>query len=141
MTDVMSRSTSRARFDMVLMTMFALCALVLAAIGIYRLIAYSVQHRTQEIGIRLALGALSRDVRNMVVVQGMRLALIGVVIGVVASVALTRVVSGFLFGVEPHDPAVFVVIPLLLSVVALLAVWLPARRAARVDPLVALRYE
>ena len=141
MTDVLSRSTSRARFNMVLMTMFALCALLLAAIGIYGLMAYSVQQRTQEIGIRMALGAVSRDVRNMVVLQGMRLALVGVIAGLVASVALTRVISGFLFGVQPHDPAIFVAIPVLLGLVALLAVWLPARRAARVDPLVALRYE
>ena len=141
MADVMSRSMSRASFNMLLMTMFALCALMLAAIGIYGLIAYSVQQCTQEIGIRMALGAQSGDVRSMVVMQGMRLALAGIVLGMVLSVALARVMSGFLYGVAPHDPAVFVAIPVVLGVVALIAVWLPARRAARVDPLVALRYE
>jgi hypothetical protein len=141
MADILSRSTSRARFNTVLMTMFAMCALVLAAIGIYGLVTYSVQQRTREIGIRVALGAPSGDVRNMVLVQGMRLAFAGVAIGVVAAVALTRVISGLLFGVQPHDPAILVGVPLFLSGVALLAVWLPARRASRVDPLVALRYE
>ena len=141
MDDIVSRSTSRAQFNMVLMTTFAVCALVLAAVGVYGLVAYSVQQRTQEIGIRVALGALSNDVRNMVLAQGMRLAIVGVAIGVVAAVALARVISGVLFGVQPHDPAVFVGVPILLSGVALLAVWVPARRAARLNPLVALRHE
>jgi putative ABC transport system permease protein len=141
MTEVVSRSISRERFNMLLMTTFALCALALAAIGLYGLLAYAVQQRTQEIGIRIALGALSADVRNMVVFQGMRLTLAGIGLGAIAAVAMSRAISGLLFGVQPHDPATFIGIPILLSFVALVAVWLPARRAARVDPLVALRYE
>ncbi len=141
MNDIVIRSISRERFNMLLMTVFGMSALLLAAIGIYGLIAYSVQQRTQEIGIRMALGAASGDVRSMVVFQGMRLALAGVIIGVGSAFALTRIISSFLFGVQPRDPLVFSGIPLLLSFVALLAVWLPARRASRIDPIVALRYE
>jgi putative ABC transport system permease protein len=141
MTEVVSRSTSRQRFNMLLMTMFGSSALLLAAIGIYGLMAYSVQQRTQEIGIRMALGALAADVRRMIVLQGMRLALVGVVLGVLSAFALSRVITSFLFGVHAHDPGVFVGIPVLLSTVALLAVWLPACRASRVDPVVALRYQ
>ncbi len=141
MTEVVSRSTSRERFNMLLMAVFGSSALLLAAIGIYGLMAYSVQQRTQEIGIRMALGALASDVRNMVVFQGMRLALVGVVIGVAAAFAMTRVIAGFLFGVQARDPGVFVGIPILLSLVALVAVWLPALRASRVAPVIALRAE
>ena len=141
MTDVMSRSTSRQRFNMLLMTIFGVSALLLAAIGIYGLMSYSVQQRTQEIGIRMALGALASDVRNMVVVQGMRLAIVGVVIGVAVALAMARVIAGFLFGVQARDPGVFVGIPVLLSLVALVAVWLPARRASQVAPVIALRTE
>jgi predicted permease len=141
MTEVVSRSTSRQRFNMLLMTVFGASALLLAAIGIYGLMAYSVQQRTQEIGIRMALGALASDVRKMVVVQGMRLALVGVVIGVAAAFAMARVITSFLFGVQARDPGVFVGIPILLSLVALVAVWLPARRASHVAPVIALRTE
>ncbi|RPI57062.1 MAG: ABC transporter permease [Acidobacteria bacterium] len=141
MTEVVSRSTSRERFNMLLMTVFGASALLLAAIGIYGLMAYSVQQRTQEIGIRMALGAMAGDVRNMVVFHGMRLALAGVVIGVAAALALARVITGFLYGVQARDPGVFVGIPILLSLVALLAVWFPARRASRVAPVIALRTE
>jgi predicted permease len=141
MSEVVSRSTSRQRFNMLLMTIFGGSALLLAAIGIYGLMAYSVQQRTQEIGIRLALGALASDVRRMVVCQGMRLALVGVVIGVAAAFALARVIAGFLYGVQARDPGVFVGIPILLSLVALLAVWFPARRASHVAPVIALRTE
>jgi ABC-type antimicrobial peptide transport system permease subunit len=137
----MSRSTSRQRFNMLLMTIFGVSALLLAAIGIYGLMSYSVQQRTQEIGIRMALGALASDVRNMVVVQGMRLAIVGVVIGVAVALAMARVIAGFLFGVQARDPGVFVGIPVLLSLVALVAVWLPARRASQVAPVIALRTE
>jgi predicted permease len=141
MTEVVSRSTSRQRFNMLLMTIFGGSALLLAAIGIYGLMAYSVQQRTQEIGIRMALGALGSDVRRMVVLQGMRLALVGVVIGVAAALALARVIAGFLYGVQARDPGVFVGVPILLSLVALFAVWLPARRASLVAPVIALRAE
>ena len=139
MTEVVSRSTSRQRFNMLLMTVFGSSALLLAAIGIYGLMAYSVEQRAQEIGIRMALGAVASDVRNMVVFQGMRLALLGVAIGIAAALALARVIAGFLYGVQARDPGVFVGIPILLSVVALVAIWLPARRASRVAPVIALR--
>jgi predicted permease len=141
MADVVVRSTARSDFNMVLLTIFAGSALLLAAIGVYGLMAYSVQQRTQEIGIRLALGADSHRVRNMVVVQGMSVALIGVIIGLASAFGLTRVIAGFLFGVTARDPLVFVSVPLLLSAVAFLGVWLPARRAGRVDPVIALRTE
>jgi ABC-type antimicrobial peptide transport system permease subunit len=126
---------------MILLTTFAASALVLAAIGIYGLMASSVQQRTQEIGIRLALGAASHSVRNMVIRQGMGVALVGIAIGVVSAFGLTRLVATFLFGVTARDPVVFVGVPLVLGTVALVGVWLPARRAARVDPVVALRTE
>ena len=141
MEEVVSRSTSRERFNMWLMTVFGASALLLAAIGIYGLMAYAVEQRTQEIGIRLALGAQAAQVKNMVVFQGMRLAVIGVVIGVAAAFGLARFISSFLFGVGTRDPLVFVGVPVLLTIVALLAVWLPARRASRIDPIIALRYE
>jgi predicted permease len=139
MSDVVSRSTSREQFNMWLMTIFGGAALLLAAIGIYGLMAYSVEQRTQEIGIRLALGAPATQVKNMVVMQGMRLAVIGVVIGLAAAFVLARFIAAFLFGVTARDPLVFAGVPVLLTGVALLAVWLPARRASRVDPMTALR--
>ncbi|HEV3061615.1 MAG TPA: FtsX-like permease family protein, partial [Vicinamibacterales bacterium] len=141
MDEIVVRSTARSDFNMILLTTFAVSALLLAAIGIYGLMAYSVQQRTQEIGIRIALGAASDGVRNMVIRQGMGVALLGVAIGVVSAFALTRVIATFLFGVTARDPLVFVSVPALLSAVALLAVWIPARRATRVDPVVALRTE
>lgn len=141
MADVVVRSTSRQRFNMWLMTMFGASALLLAAIGIYGLMAYSVEQRRQEIGIRLSLGADGGSVRRMVIVQGMRLAVAGVVIGLAASWGLARTMSTFLFEIEPRDPLVFAGVPLLLTVVALVAVFLPAWRASKVDPIVALRYE
>jgi putative ABC transport system permease protein len=141
MDEVMARSMSRQRFNMWLMTVFGGSALLLAAIGIYGLMAYSVQQRTQEIGIRLALGAEARHVKNMVVFQGMALTMVGVVVGLASAFGLARVLQSLLFGVQARDPIVFVAVPLVLSAVALLAVWIPARRASRVDPLVALRYE
>ena len=141
MEEVISRSTSRQRFNMLLMTIFGTAALFLAAIGIYGLMAYSVQQRTQEIGIRLALGAGMGNVRQMVVLQGMRLALVGVAVGIGAALGLTRLLSTLLFGVKDKDPAVFTAVAVMLSLVSLLAVWLPARRATRIDPVIALRYE
>jgi ABC-type antimicrobial peptide transport system permease subunit len=123
------------------MTVFGVSALLLAAIGIYGLMAYSVEQRTQEIGIRMALGAQGSQVKNMVVLQGMRLAMVGVIVGVGVSFALARLMSAFLFGVTARDPLVFVGVPLLLTAVALVAVWFPARRASRVDPMIALRYD
>jgi ABC-type antimicrobial peptide transport system permease subunit len=141
MEEVVSRSTSRQRFNMWLMTVFGVCALLLAAIGIYGLMAYSVEQRTQEIGIRLALGASASTVKNMVVRQGMILAIVGVAIGLAAAFGLARLMESLLYGVTTRDPLVFAAVPLLLTIVAFFAVWLPARRASRVDPMVALRYE
>jgi predicted lysophospholipase L1 biosynthesis ABC-type transport system permease subunit len=141
MSGVVATSLSRQRFNMLLMTIFAGAALLLAAIGIYGLMAYSVEQRTQEIGIRLALGAETRKVRRMIVVQGMKLATAGVLIGVLSALGLTRFIRTFLFGVQDRDPMVFIGIPVVLGLVALLAVWLPALRASRVDPITALRYE
>ena len=141
MDQVVRQSTARADFNMALLTIFGCSALLLAAIGIYGLMAYSVRQRTQELGIRMALGAETSRVRNMIVLQGMRLALIGVVIGVAAAFGLARLISDFLFGVKAWDPVVFTTVPLLLSGVALFAVWLPALRATRIDPVKALRCE
>ncbi len=141
MEEVVSNSLSRQKFNMWLMTVFGFTALLLAAIGIYGLMAYSVQQRTQEIGIRLALGARLEQVRNMVVAQGMKLAGVGVVIGIGAAYGLTQFISSFLFGVEAHDVLTFTAVPALLVLVSLAAIWIPARRASRVEPLKALRYE
>jgi putative ABC transport system permease protein len=139
MDNVVRASTARERFNMWLMSVFGASALLLAAIGIYGLMAYTVEQRTPEIGIRLALGAEASQVKNMVVLQGMRLALAGVLVGVAASFWLTRLIASFLYGVQARDPLVFVGVPLVLAVVALLAVWWPARRASAVDPIIALR--
>jgi len=141
MDEVVVQSTAREDFNMVLLTIFGCSALLLAAIGIYGLMAYSVQQRTQELGIRIALGAKSGDVRNLVIFQGMRLAVVGVLIGTVAAFGLTRLIANLLFGVKAWDPLVFVSVPIILCAVALFAVWLPARRATLIDPADALRYE
>jgi putative ABC transport system permease protein len=141
MDDVVSRSISRQRFNMFLMTVFGASALLLAAIGIYGLMAYSVAQRTQEIGIRMALGAEARQVRSMVVTQGMRLAVVGVIVGLGAAWGLSRLMASVLYGVQARDTVVFVAMPALLAIVSFVAVWLPARRASTVDPLVALRYQ
>jgi len=141
MTDVVSLSISRERFNMWLMTVFGAAALLLAAIGIYGLMAYSVEQRTQELGIRMALGAGAPEVRRMVIGQGMRLAGIGLAIGLLAAFGLARLIESFLFGVTTSDPLVFAGVPIVLAVVALIAVWLPAIRASRVHPMQALRYE
>jgi predicted permease len=141
MTEVVVNSTARQDFNMLLLNIFAASALILAAIGIYGLMAYSVQQRTQEMGIRMALGADRASIRSLVVWHGMRLALVGVVIGIGAAFGLTRFIASFLFGVKTWDPIVFVTVPVVLSLVALLAVWMPATRASRLDPQQALRIE
>ena len=141
MDEIVVRSTSRESFNMLLLTIFGAVALVLAAIGIYGLMAYSVEQRTQEMGIRMALGADRAKIRNLVVWHGMRLAFVGVILGIGAAFGLTRLIASFLFGVKSWDPLVFVTVPVILSAVALLAVWLPATRAAKLDPMQALRVE
>lgn len=141
MDEMISTSTARQSFNMMLLTIFGGIALVLAAIGIYGLMAYSVAQRTQELGIRMALGADRGTIRRLVVWHGMRLAIVGVVLGVGAAFGLTRLMASFLFGVKAWDPAVFVAVPLILTAVALVAVWLPATRASRLDPMKALRVE
>jgi putative ABC transport system permease protein len=141
MDEVVVRSTARQDFNMLLLTIFGGSALVLAAIGIYGLMAYSVQQRTQEIGIRMAMGADRGRITKMVVWQGMRLTLVGVVIGVAAAFGLTHLIASLLYGVKNWDPAVFITVPVLLSAVALFAVWLPALRASKLNPMEALRTE
>jgi ABC-type antimicrobial peptide transport system permease subunit len=141
MDQVVVESTARNDFNTTLLTIFAAVALLLAAIGIYGLMAYSVQQRTQEIGIRMALGAEPQRVRKMIVLQGMKLALVGVILGVAAAFGLARLMANMIYGVKTWDPVVFVTVTILLSAVALLATYVPARRAARVSPIVALRYE
>ncbi|HTR35742.1 MAG TPA: ABC transporter permease [Bryobacteraceae bacterium] len=141
MDEVMSESTASKDFDTLLMSIFGCAALLLAAIGVYGLMAYAVAQRTQEIGIRLALGAEMAQVRNMVILQGMRLAALGIAIGLASSFGLSRLIASFLFGVKPHDPLAFTLAPAVITVVALVAVWLPARRATLVDPVTALRSE
>jgi putative ABC transport system permease protein len=141
MNEIRSDSVAPERLNLTLLTIFAGIALMLAIVGIYGVMSYSVTQRTHEIGIRMAIGARPRDVFKMVIGQGMMLALIGVAFGLVGAFALTRLMATMLFGVEPTDPATFAVIAILLTLVALLACYLPSRRATKVDPVVSLRYE
>jgi putative ABC transport system permease protein len=141
MDEVMSADQSRPRFLTRLLTLFASVALILAAVGIYGVISYSVAQRTKEFGVRMALGAQREDVLGIVLGRGMLLALVGIGIGLVGAFTLTRFLSTLLFGVTPTDPVTFLVVSALLAVVAFLASYIPARRATRVDPMVALRYE
>jgi putative ABC transport system permease protein len=141
MNQLMRDWTSTRRITLVLLGMFSGLALILAAIGIYGVISYGVALRTQEIGIRMALGAQKRDVLRMVMGHGAKLALTGVAIGVIAALALTRLLSNMLFSVSASDPIVFICVPVLLMLVTLVACYIPAMRAMKVDPMVALRYE
>lgn len=141
MQELLSESIASRRFSMLLLALFAAVALILAAVGIYGVMSYSVTQRTHEIGIRMALGAQTRDVLKLIVGQGMIVALAGVVIGLAASFALTRLMESLLFGISATDPLTFFIIPLVLVAVAFGACLVPALRAAKVDPMIALRYE
>lgn len=141
MDELLAQSISRQWFNMLLLTIFGALALVLAAVGIYALVAYSVQQRTQEIGIRLALGAQRSEILRLVLSAGGKLIAVGIGIGIAGALAVTRVIASLLFGVHPRDAITFVSATLLLGLIALLACYLPARRAMGVSPIVALRYE
>ena len=141
MKEMRDHNVASDRLNLGLLGGFAVLALVLAIIGLYGLLSFTVTQRQREIGVRMALGASPQQVRRMVVIQGMQLALVGVVIGVASALGLTRLMSSLLYGVKPWDPITIALVAVLLSGVTLLATYLPARRASRVDPMVALRYE
>ena len=141
MSDVLGVEAEQRRMGMIMLAAFAGLALLLASLGIYGVLAYFVTQHTNEIGVRIALGANRRNILALVLKKGMGLTLLGVTIGLAAAFALTRLMSSLLFGVKAFDPLTFVVVPLLLALVALLACWIPARRATKVDPMIALRYE
>ena len=141
MDQVFAAAISQERFQALLLGLFAALALVLACIGLYGVISYAVAQRTHEIGVRMALGARPRDVLRLVMRQGMSLTIVGLVLGIAIGSVATRVLSDLLYGVTARDPLTFVGVPILLLVVAFLACYIPARRATRIDPLVALRYE
>ena len=141
MDQVMLESTAQKNFDLLLLGIFAASALLLAAVGVFGVTSFSVQQRTHEIGIRVALGAPRSSVLALVLGQGLAAAMAGVGIGIVAALALTRFLSSLLFGVKPNDPLTFGIVALVLAGIALLAAYIPARRATEVNPMVALRHE
>jgi ABC-type antimicrobial peptide transport system permease subunit len=141
MEEVISNSLAARRFSMTLLGIFSALALIMACVGIYGVISYLAGQRTHEIGIRMALGASRWTVLRMVLGDGAKMALLGVAIGVVAGFAFTRLMGSMLFGISAHDPVTFVAVALALIVVAILASYIPAWRAAKVDPMIALRYE
>jgi putative ABC transport system permease protein len=141
MEDNIATTVAQPRFRTWLIGIFATVALVLAAVGVYGVMSYTVTQRTSEIGIRVTLGAQPEDVFKIVVGEGLRLALAGVGVGIVAALAMTRVLQSFLFGISAYDPPTFFAVALLLTIVAVAASFFPARRATLVDPMVALRYE
>ena len=141
MNEVIAETLAERRFSMILLDAFAVVALLLASVGLYGVISYLVGQRTHELGIRMALGATRKNVLRLVLGQGMKMALSGVALGLVAALGLTRLLAKMLYGVSTTDPVTFAVISLLLTIVALLACFVPALRATKVDPLVALRYE
>jgi ABC-type antimicrobial peptide transport system permease subunit len=141
MEEMIANSLSARQVSMIVFGVFAALALGLASVGIYGVIAYLVGQRTHEIGVRMALGARRMDVLGMVLREGIKLAILGTVIGVIAALGLMRLLSNLLFGVSPGDPATFAAVAILLTSVAVAACYVPARRATKVDPIVALRYE
>ena len=141
MADFINANTAEPRFQARLLAAFSLLALILSAVGIYGVLAYAVTQRTHEIGIRMALGAESADVLRMVLRRTLILASAGILLGTAGALAVTRVLAKFLFEIKPTDPATFIAVAALLAGVALLAGAIPARRASKVDPMVALRYE
>jgi putative ABC transport system permease protein len=141
MDDVLSGSIAKQRFNMLLLSVFALISLLLATVGIYSVMAYSVTQRTHEIGVRMALGADRTSVRTMVLREGLVRGLVGVVCGMLAAFFLVRLLAGMLYGVSIWDPVVFFAAPVFLILLTAIAAWLPARRAARLDPVQALRIE
>jgi putative ABC transport system permease protein len=141
MDERLAASVAPRRFNLLLLASFALLAMLLASVGIYGVVSYAAVQRTHEVGVRMALGAQRRDVLKLILAQGMVLLLIGIGVGLIGAFLLTRFLSALLYGVRPTDSATFAAVSLLLAAVAIVACYIPARRATRVDPMVALRYE